>query len=391
MTATPIPRTLQLSLSGLKTLSLITTPPVNRLSIRTFVLEWDKVVLVDALLREKNRGGQTFVVCPRIKDIDNLFERIQKMVPDLSISVAHGQMKIDELDKSINSFSDGKSDILISTNIIESGIDIPNANTMIIHKSDMFGLSQLYQLRGRVGRSKNRAYSYFTIEQGKTLLSKSQQRLDVIKTLDNLGAGFSLASYDMDIRGSGNLLGDEQSGQIKEVGIELYQEMLKDAVSSYKDGNKPIEEIWSPSISLGLSVLIPEDYVYDLSTRMSLYRKAGELLSSDDINMFSEELFDRFGPPPHEVDNLLITLMIKNKCLSNKINLIDAGHKGVLIGFKNNFFKNTDKLFEWISKSSGQLKIRPDQKLFYQKDLKTKDQKVELVLNIIDKLEKINC
>ena len=390
LTATPIPRTLQLSLSGLKTLSLITTPPVNRLSIRTFVLEWDKVVLVDALLREKNRGGQTFVVCPRIKDIDNLFERIQKMVPDLSISVAHGQMKIDELDKSINSFSDGKSDILISTNIIESGIDIPNANTMIIHKSDMFGLSQLYQLRGRVGRSKNRAYSYFTIEQGKTLLSKSQQRLDVIKTLDNLGAGFSLASYDMDIRGSGNLLGDEQSGQIKEVGIELYQEMLKDAVSSYKDGNKPIEEIWSPSISLGLSVLIPEDYVYDLSTRMSLYRKAGELLSSDDINMFSEELFDRFGPPPHEVDNLLITLMIKNKCLSNKINLIDAGHKGVLIGFKNNFFKNTDKLFEWISKSSGQLKIRPDQKLFYQKDLKTKDQKVELVLNIIDKLEKIN-
>ena len=195
-------------------------------------------------------------------------------------------------------------------------------------------------------------------------MSKSQQRLDVIKTLDNLGAGFSLASYDMDIRGSGNLLGDEQSGQIKEVGIELYQEMLKDAVSSYKDGNKPIEEIWSPSISLGLSVLIPEDYVYDLSTRMSLYRKAGELLSSDDINMFSEELFDRFGPPPHEVDNLLITLMIKNKCLSNKINLIDAGHKGVLIGFKNNFFKNTDKLFEWISKSSVQLKIRPDKKLF---------------------------
>jgi len=309
----------------------------------------------------------------------------------LSISVAHGQMKIDELDKSINSFSDGKSDILISTNIIESGIDIPNANTMIIHKSDMFGLSQLYQLRGRVGRSNNRAYSYFTIEPGKTLLSKSQQRLDVIKTLDNLGAGFSLASYDMDIRGSGNLLGDEQSGQIKEVGIELYQEMLKDAVSSYKDGNKTIEEIWSPSISLGLSVLIPEDYVYDLSTRMSLYRKAGELLSSDDINMFSEELFDRFGPPPHEVDNLLITLMIKNKCLLNKINLIDAGHKGVLIGFKNNFFKNTDKLFEWISKSSGQLKIRPDQKLFYQKHLKTKDQKVQLVLNIIDKLEKINC
>ena len=256
LSATPIPRTLQLSLSGLKQLSLITTPPVNRLSIRTFVLEWDKVVLLDALNREKNRGGQTFIVCPRVKDIDSLYDRIKTMVPDLSISVAHGQMKIDELDKSINLFSDGITDILISTNIIESGIDIPNANTIIIHKADMFGLSQLYQLRGRVGRSKTRAYSYFTIDKDKILQKKSQQRLDVIKTLDNLGAGFSLASYDMDIRGAGNLLGDEQSGQIKEVGVELYQDMLKDAVSSYKEGGKSIEETWSPSISLGLPVLI---------------------------------------------------------------------------------------------------------------------------------------
>ena len=288
LSATPIPRTLQLSLSGLKQLSLITTPPVNRLSIRTFVLEWDKVVLLDALNREKNRGGQTFIVCPRVKDIDSLYDRIKTMVPDLSISVAHGQMKIDELDKSINLFSDGITDILISTNIIESGIDIPNANTIIIHKADMFGLSQLYQLRGRVGRSKTRAYSYFTIDKDKILQKKSQQRLDVIKTLDNLGAGFSLASYDMDIRGAGNLLGDEQSGQIKEVGVELYQDMLKDAVSSYKEGGKSIEETWSPSISLGLPVLIPETYVYDLSTRMSLYRKAGELLNKVDIDNFTE-------------------------------------------------------------------------------------------------------
>ena len=310
LSATPIPRTLQLSLSGLKQLSLITTPPVNRLSIRTFVLEWDKVVLLDALNREKNRGGQTFIVCPRVKDIDSLYDRIKTMVPDLSISVAHGQMKIDELDKSINLFSDGITDILISTNIIESGIDIPNANTIIIHKADMFGLSQLYQLRGRVGRSKTRAYSYFTIDKDKILQKKSQQRLDVIKTLDNLGAGFSLASYDMDIRGAGNLLGDEQSGQIKEVGVELYQDMLKDAVSSYKEGGKSIEETWSPSISLGLPVLIPETYVYDLSTRMSLYRKAGELLNKEDIDNFTEELFDRFGPPPMEVNNLLATLMI---------------------------------------------------------------------------------
>ena len=390
LTATPIPRTLQLSLSGLKNLSLIATPPVDRLAVRTFVLEWDKVVLVDALLREKKRGGQTFIVCPRIKDMDKLFETIQKMVPDFSIVVAHGQMKIDELDKAINTFSEGKSDILISTNIIESGIDIPNANTMIIYKSDMFGLSQLYQLRGRVGRSKNRAYSYFTIEAGKVLLKKSQQRLNVIKTLDNLGAGFSLASYDMDIRGSGNLLGDEQSGQIKEVGIELYQDMLKDAVISYKKGKSVSEEIWSPSIMLGLSVLIPEDYVYDLPTRMSLYRKAGELTNEEDINVFSEELYDRFGTPPIEVNNLLMTLMIKNKCLKHKINLIDAGPKGILLGFKNNYFKNGEKLLNWVQDSSGLVKIRPDQRLFVKKNLKTRDDKIKSVLKIIEEIELIN-
>ena len=387
LTATPIPRTLQLSLSGIKKLSLISTPPVNRLAIRTFVIEWDSVVLIDALLREKNRGGQIFVVCPRVKGIDSLYDRINKMTPELSISVAHGQMKVNELDKSINDFSEGKVDILISTNIIESGIDIPNANTMIIHKSDMFGLSQLYQLRGRVGRGKQRAYTYFTIEKNKILLKKSQQRLDVIKTLDNLGAGFSLASYDMDIRGAGNLLGDEQSGQIKEVGVELYQDMLKDAVNSFKNGSKQIEEVWSPSISLGLSVLIPENYVYDLSTRMSLYRKAGELLNSDDIKNFSDELFDRFGPPPSQVNNLLTTLMIKNKCLKCKINFVDAGPKGLLLGFKNNFFKETEKLITLVNNSSGQLKIRPDQKLFFQKSLKTNEDKIETALSLINQIE----
>ena len=389
LTATPIPRTLQLSLSGIKKLSLISTPPVNRLAVRTFVIEWDNVVLIDALMREKRRGGQIFVVCPRIKDIDNLYDRIEKMVPDFSISVAHGQMKINELDKSINEFSEGKSDILISTNIIESGIDIPNANTMIIHKADMFGLSQLYQLRGRVGRSKQRAYTYFTIEKDKILIKKSQQRLDVIKTLDNLGAGFSLASYDMDIRGAGNLLGDEQSGQIKEVGVELYQDMLKDAVNSFKDGNKQIEDVWSPSISLGLSVLIPENYVNDLSTRLSLYRRAGELLNSDDIKNFSDELFDRFGPPPVEVNNLLTTLMIKNKCLKNNINMIDAGPNGVVIGFKNNYFKETEKLLQLVSNSSGKLKIRPDQKIFFQKRLNGNEEKINASLLFIDQLESL--
>ena len=231
------------------------------------------------------------------------------------------------------------------------------------------------------------AQSYFAFLQKQ---KGSFEDFTISAPLDNLGAGFSLASYDMDIRGSGNLLGDEQSGQIKEVGVELYQDMLKEAVSSYKDSSKKIEELWSPSISLGLSILIPEDYVLDLPTRMSLYRKAGELSSPEDINTFSEELFDRFGPPPEEVNNLLMTLMIKNKCLYNKINLIDAGPKGVLLGFKNNFFNNADKLLEWVTKKSGQVKIRPDQKLFLQKTLNTREEKFNAVLSLIEELQLLN-
>tara|TARA_B100000900_G_scaffold412806_1_gene435334 strand:- start:740 stop:1507 length:768 start_codon:yes stop_codon:yes gene_type:complete len=253
----------------------------------------------------------------------------------------------------------------------------------------MFGLSQLYQLRGRIGRGKKRAYAYFTVEPGKVLNKNSEQRLDVIKTLDNLGAGFSLASYDMDIRGTGNLLGDEQSGQIKEVGVELYQDMLKDAVYAYRNKEITLEEVWSPSISLGLPVLIPDNYVYDLSTRMALYRKAGDLRSSDEINEFNEELFDRFGPPPLEVNNLLQTLIIKNKCLKNNINFIDAGPKGILLGFKNNFFKHTNKLLDLISKSSEKIKIRPDQKLFVEKKLKNREEKIDHVLKFIDQLESL--
>ena len=316
LSATPIPRTLQLALSGVRNMSIIATPPVDRLAVRTFVGGWDGVVLKEAILRERFRGGQTFMVCPRISDLSRIYDRLITLVPDLKILTAHGKMSATELDQAMTDFGDGAADVLLSTNIIESGIDIPTANTLIIHRSDMFGLAQLYQLRGRVGRSKERAYAYLTTDPQMILTPQARRRLEVMQTLDKLGAGFSLASYDMDIRGAGNLLGDEQSGHVKEVGIELYQDMLKQAVEAARldraeTAEEEAETGWSPQITLGTSVLIPDAYVPDLSVRLSLYRRIGALAESDDVSLISAELVDRFGPVPQSVKNLLEIVVLK--------------------------------------------------------------------------------
>jgi len=242
LTATPIPRTLQMALSGVREMSLIATPPVDRLAVRSFVLPYDPVVLREAIEREIFRGGQVYYVCPRIKDIPFVEERLKTLVPDAHIAVAHGQMPPSALEEVMSGFYDGKYQILLSTNIIESGLDIPTVNTIIIHRADMFGLAQLYQLRGRVGRSKTRAYAYLTIPSDRLLNATAERRLSVMQTLDSLGAGFTLASYDLDIRGAGNLLGEEQSGHIREVGIELYQQMLEEAVAAARDQGAAPEE-----------------------------------------------------------------------------------------------------------------------------------------------------
>ena len=363
LSATPIPRTLQLSLTGLKDLSLITTPPTNRLAVRTFVNEWDKVTLTDALKREIERDGQIFVVCPRIKDIEIVLKLIKKMSPESKISVAHGRLTPTELEDSIISFYQKETNILISTNIIESGIDIPNANTLIIYNADLFGLSQLYQLRGRVGRSDKRAYAYLTTKKGKVLNDNAIERLKVLKTLDNLGAGFSLANYDLDIRGAGNLLGDEQSGQIRDIGYELYQKMLMETINSLKKNKNTQYVNWSPTITIGKAVLIPEDYVEDLSTRMSLYRKIGDLTSNDEIKNFIEELNERFGPPPNEVSNLIYTISLKIICLKLNINFIDIGPKALIIGFRKQGEKEISKILDWVNKNNNFIKLRNDEKI----------------------------
>ena len=376
LSATPIPRTLQMALSGVREMSIIATPPVDRLAVRTFIGPWDSIILREAILREKQRGGQVFVVCPRIKDMQKLFDRIKKLAPEASILSAHGQMNPLELDNVMTDFADAKADILLSTHIVESGIDISTANTMIIHRADMFGLSQLYQLRGRVGRGKQRAYAYLTTDPQLSLTSQAKRRLEVMQTLDKLGAGFSLASYDMDIRGAGNLLGDEQSGHVKEVGIELYQDMLRQAVALSKSGSEDknreemiSEDNWSPLISIGTDVLIPESYVKDLSIRLSLYRKIASVYKLETLQDIKVELIDRFGPLPNKVKNLLQIVELKQISKNVNIEKIDAGNKGFSIQFRNNHFADPEKLIIWIASQKERVQLRSDHKLVIKQDL----------------------
>jgi transcription-repair coupling factor (superfamily II helicase) len=366
LSATPIPRTLQLSLSGVRELSLITTPPVDRLAVRTYVMPYDAVVLREAILREYHRGGKIFYVTPRVKYMAELEQKIRDLVPEIKIATAHGQMGAVALDRVMNEFYDGKYDLLLSTTIIESGIDIPTANTIIIDRADMFGLSQLYQLRGRVGRSKQRAYAYLTLPHGRTLTREAERRLEVMQQLDSLGAGFQLASHDMDIRGFGNLLGEEQSGHVKEVGIELYQAMLEEAIAALR--NKHKEELpddsWSPQINLGMSVLIPESYLEDLPLRLSLYRRAASLTTQPELESFAAELVDRFGRLPVEVEHFIATLSIKLTCKQAGIARLDVGPKGAVVAFPNNRFENPAALLDHIAKHAGRIKLRADQTLF---------------------------
>ena len=389
LTATPIPRTLQLAMSGIRDLSLIATPPVDRLAVRTTVGPFDPVVARETLLREHYRGGQSFYVAPRISDLSSIAEFLTESVPELRFKVAHGQIGGGELEDIMNAFYDGKFDVLVSTTIIESGLDIPTANTLIVHHADRFGLSQLYQLRGRVGRSKARAYAYLTTSPRAKLTDGAQRRLKVMQSLDTLGAGFTLASHDLDIRGAGNLLGEEQSGQVKEVGVELYQHMLEEAVAELRDGGAANEEAWSPQINIGASVLIPENYVADLNVRMALYRRLGDLSEEQDIQAFAAELVDRFGALPAEVDHLLQIVAMKALCRRAGVGKIDAGPKGAVVGFRNDQFANPAGLVEFISASPLDVKLRPDQKLVFRQHWPDERSRLKGCTRVLSLLEEI--
>jgi len=367
LTATPIPRTLQMALTGVRDMSIIASPPVDRLAVRTFVLPYDPVVLREAIMRERFRGGQIFYVCPRIEDLDPVRARLREIVPECSVAMAHGQMTPGVLEDTISAFTDGKFDILLSTNIVESGLDMPRVNTIVLHRADLFGLSQLYQLRGRVGRSKLRAYAYLTIPPDRVLNVTAQKRLEVMQTLDSLGAGFQLASYDLDIRGAGNILGEAQSGHIREVGIELYQHMLEEAVLAARAAGegKPVADEWSPQINIGTAVLIPETYVADLAVRLGLYRRLSSFVERAELDAFAVELVDRFGKLPIEVENLLEVVAVKQLCRKAGVEKIDAGPKGAVVAFRHNRFAKPEKLIAFITRDAASMKVRPDQKLVH--------------------------
>jgi transcription-repair coupling factor (superfamily II helicase) len=271
-----------------------------------------------------------------------------------------------QLEKAMNAFYDGAYDILLSTNIVESGLDIPRANTMIIHRADILGLAQLYQLRGRIGRSKLRAHCYLTVPNGKLLTETARKRLEVMQSLDQLGAGFTLATQDMDIRGAGNLLGEEQSGQVREVGVELYQHLLQEAVATAQ--NRPIVQSWSPQINLGMAVMIPDDYVPDATLRLGLYRRLGEIAAREELDNFAAEMIDRFGIMPAPFRNLLTVVEIKILCRKANIEKIDAGPRGATVAFRNNRFPRPEALIALIARQRGAWMVRPDQRLTCQAD-----------------------
>ena len=387
LTATPIPRTLQLALSGVKEMSIISTPPVDRLAVRTFVLPFDPLVIREAVMRERFRGGQIFYVCPRIADLTDLEKALKELVPDLKVALAHGQMPAADLEEIMTSFYDGQTELLLSTQIIESGLDIPNANTLLVHRADRFGLAQLYQLRGRVGRSKQRAYCYLTIPADSKMTESATKRLEVMQSLDALGAGFKLASHDLDIRGAGNLLGDEQSGHIREVGVELYQHMLEEAVANAKGGIIEAEDTsWSPQINIGTPLLIPENYVTDLNSRLGLYRRLAGLTESKEIEGFAAELIDRFGPLPLEVENLLQVILIKQYCRRAGVNKLDAGPKGLIISFHNDSFSNPSALISLIQEEPGRLSLRSDHRLIVRRDWQKEGARLRGVRQFVKKL-----
>jgi transcription-repair coupling factor (superfamily II helicase) len=391
LSATPIPRTLQMALSGIRELSIIATPPVDRLAVRTYVMPFDPIAVREALLREKYRGGQAYFVTPRLADLPRLETFLREQVPEVKFVVGHGQMAPTQLEDVMSAFYDGQYDVLLATSIVESGLDIPAANTLIINRADMFGLAQLYQLRGRVGRAKTRAYAYMTTPADKPITLSAERRLKVLQSLDNLGAGFQLASHDLDIRGGGNLLGDQQSGHIREIGVELYQQMLEDAVNEMKAGEieMPSDRGWSPQINTGASVLIPEYYVPDLNVRLALYRRLSEAERAEDREAMAAELIDRFGPLPDEAGHLLKVVAIKGLCRQANVAKIDVGPKGAVVSFRHDSFANPMGLITFAHKNAMAWRVRPDHKVVVKGEWETPNQRLGAAERILTELARL--
>ena len=388
LTATPIPRTLHMALSGIRDLSIIASAPDNRLPVRSFVVPFNEFNIKEGIQREIHRGGQVYCIVPRIKDIKEFHNKIIDLVDNATISIVHGKMPGKDIEDTMMKFYEGVTNILIATSIIENGLDIPNANTIFIYKADMFGLGQLYQLKGRVGRSDKRAYAYFLLSNNKKMTINAEKRLHAIQSLEGLGAGFSLAAHDLDIRGAGNLLGDEQSGQIKEVGISLYQQLLNEAVSDIK-GEKYIINDFIPQINLQTPALIPEHYILDLSLRLQIYRRLGNIKDYNEFELFVIELIDRFGPIPKELNYLIRVMKIKRNCIKTGIQRIDSGINGATIEFINEGYINPEKFIIWLHSYKKELKVRSDKKIGLLYKWSSIDERLDIIEDLTSDIAKL--
>jgi transcription-repair coupling factor (superfamily II helicase) len=364
LTATPIPRTLQMALSGLRDLSLIQTPPENRLSIRTFIARYDDEVIREAIQRELERGGQVFFVHPRVQTIHAIANHLKRLVPRATLAIAHGQMREKELEKVMLQFVNREYNLLVCTSIIESGLDIPTANTILIHHAERFGLADLYQLRGRVGRGSRQAYAYLLIPGELTLSRDAMRRLRAIQELSELGSGFKLALQDLEIRGAGNLLGPTQSGHIAAVGFELYNQLIGKAVKELK-GEEVIEEI-TPEIHFPLPAFIPETYVDDTTERLSLYRRLSFCRSDEEVERIREELVDRFGRIPEETIHLFEVIKVKILLTRLSIKKFDVSPDQVALAFDEATSVTPQRVLELIQQGGGRHRLTPDSRLLLQ-------------------------
>jgi transcription-repair coupling factor (superfamily II helicase) len=385
LSATPIPRSMQLALNGIRDMSIIMTPPEGRLPIKTSINYFEPSIVRKALLSEKNRNGQSFIICPKIKDIPKIEELIEKNVPEVKYVIAHGKLSNKEINQIMNDFYDNKYDLIIATSIIQSGLDIPNANTIIITNSQNFGLSQIYQIRGRVGRSKLQSSAIITIP--KYNISKTAlQRLQVLQNLDRLGMGFVLATHDLDIRGAGNILGSKQSGHVKDVGVELFNKMLSDEVENIRNDHISDEQNdWSPIIKTNQSYYIPENYINDIKVRMGIYNRLADIKTSGDMISFEDELIDRFGIIPKSCKELINILLLKIRCKEMSISKLEMNSKGLNISFHDSF-SYQNKLINWIEQNPKSASIRGNNLLFIKNIVNVENSTLGVInqLKIID-------
>ena len=389
LTATPIPRTLNMSLSGLRDLSIIATPPVQRLAIKTFITEWNKATIREACLREITRGGQVYFLHNEVETIEKVARELREIIPEASIEIGHGQMRERELEQVMLDFYHRRFNILLCTTIIESGIDVPTANTILINRADRLGLAQLHQLRGRVGRSHHRAYAYLIVPHRKAMTDDAVKRIEAIESLEDLGAGFTLATHDLEIRGAGELLGDEQSGQIQEIGFTLYTELLERAVEALKAGRQPELDRplnHGPEVDLHFAALIPDDYLPDVHTRLILYKRIASAADSDELRELQVEMIDRFGLLPEPVKQLFSITELKLKAVPLGISKIDVGEQNGRLIFGPQPNVDPANIIQLIQTQPQHYNLDGSDKIRFQMDMPTPEKRVSAVSGLLDSL-----